>query len=210
MGGDRYVIDYFRINYGIAPRYGYQRTEPIGTTERIDADEQWAEIQSGTGDWPVSPAQLNEWFYYRPDLSDAEWSDLVDLLMTDSAFHIARNLLSKIEEQPPVAALKDLTAADPDTRTRAVRQVAAIGTANAEQYSQFIEALATVDRRTRALVAPTLWEPAPSRPMGPPTKHSSRSCFRSPTTTYRNSVLGPWPVPAGCMQNSSAQSKTAI
>ncbi|KAA9404605.1 hypothetical protein EGO51_19090 [Haloarcula hispanica] len=171
LGGDRYVIDYFRINYGITPRYGYQRTEPVGTRERVEADEQWGEIQSRTADWPVSPAQLNEWFdAYQPNLSDAEWADLLALLMTDSAFHVARKLLSNIKRQPPVAALKDLTAADPDTRTRAVRQVAAIGTANAEQYSQFIEALATVDRRTRALVAPTLWEPAPVEADGTPDK----------------------------------------
>lgn len=55
---ERYVVDYFRINYGIVPRDGDARTDGPETTARDDADSDWGAILSvdRNGELPVEPA----------------------------------------------------------------------------------------------------------------------------------------------------------
>lgn len=169
---ERYLVDYFRINYGIAPRDGDARPDGRETTARENADADWDEILSVDPDEvPVEPARVGRWVdgWNSADVERPDRETIVDLLEVDSYYHPLRSVLAKLDGEPPPSAFDRLDADDPDVRARAVRRIAAAGSVphwrkpdvETGQYVRFLEALETVDPRTRALIAPTLWDPIP-------------------------------------------------
>lgn len=168
---ERYVVDYVRINYGLVPQSGYARTDGAETTARDDADADWDAVLSvdAGDDLPVEPARVGRWVdgWNDAEVERPDRETIVDLLAVDPYYHPLRSVLATLEGEPPTAAFDRLDHGDPDVRARAVRRIAAAGSVphwrepdvETAQYVRFLEALETVDARTRALVAPTLWQP---------------------------------------------------
>lgn len=121
------------------------------------------------------------------DLDDDDRSERTDLsietvrmaLDDDAAYHVVAVILNRLADglHPMVvqngateeevsrvskAVVRDLAAADDQTRRKAVRHVAAVGTLNDEVYHSFLEAFRETDDRTRLLVASKLWTPGPA------------------------------------------------
>lgn len=176
--GDHYVVDYCRVNYGIIPRYGYSRVSPVGTTDREDADEEWDALLSvdDADELPVEPARVGEWVSSGANGDRPDRERLLDMLAIDPYYHPVRQRIATLEGEPATAAFDRLDADDPDVRARAVRRIAAAESVRhwrdhsveADRYKGFLNALETVDKRTRALVAPPIWSPATLETDGPP------------------------------------------
>lgn len=168
-----YVPDYFRINYGIAARYDYDRLESPGPTERVTAEEDWPTILAT--DWeqvPVAPDTLREWFEAVGEGGSSDESRVADpervaeLLDHDGLYRPVASLLAHLDGHDAMAALaesagEDLRDDDRAVRDRAVRRLAAIEVDDRGRYRRLLETLPTVSRRTRALVAADLWYPTP-------------------------------------------------
>ena len=156
-----HFIDYCGINYGLAPKYA--RDHFGGGEPSVTDDSQRASDQTE----PVSAAQVQHWLE-NPAAVDRE--TLVPALDSDRYCRLIGRILVKRGDIEFEAAASRLDDDDPTVRARAAREIAMVGNISrhwrdnaspAEIYEQFLAALDTVDERTRAVVAPALWDPAP-------------------------------------------------
>lgn len=159
-----YVGDFYRINYGIFPRYGYEETPHVGQISR-PRREDWHSILSIGDDPPMSPEEVGGWLDGNlPDRLDLE--TLRALLDYDPYYRAAGHLFANEARTrmsgPDSESLFDqLDQVDDAERTRIVRAVWACGTDDTDQYKEMLMALRAVDERTKALIAPKLWDPTP-------------------------------------------------
>jgi len=166
VAGADYIVDYFRINYGIVPWCRSDR--PVGPRTRADADTDWEQILSRDERPPIKPAQIGQWIdaWLDADIDRSDRKTVVELLALDSYYHPARQLLARFVGEPPPQVFDRL---DEENPAQTVRRIAAAGSVHGwrecmvdlDQYTQFLRAIPDADRRTRALVAPMLWEPMP-------------------------------------------------
>lgn len=179
------VPDFFRLNYGIDPEYGYFSPDSFGPTEREDARHDWPTVlKHDESELPVTESEFATWFdsemvetsetveFPDVDFCDVEFAEREEkfpvgiegverLLDTDTYYHSAGALLNQMVDSVPETVYDQLTSEDPAVRRRTVRYVAAVDEVDPSRYDEFVRALQTVDDETRLLVAPKLWATYP-------------------------------------------------
>ncbi|WP_455448769.1 hypothetical protein [Natrinema thermotolerans] len=167
-----YVGDFFRINYGIVPRYGYEETPNVGQTSRPGREDWHSILSTGDESPPMPPEELGAWLDgYPPDGLDPE--TIRTLLDYDPYYRVAGHLFASqartwVTGDSAESLFDQLDEPDDAERARIVRAAWACGTDDTDQYKELLAALGTVDERTKALIAPKLWDPAPLTDDEPP------------------------------------------